>query len=306
MKALVFEDGGLRVEPNCPEPEPRSPEALVKVRLSGICNTDLEIVRGYMAYQGVPGHEFVGEVDGRRVVGEINATCGQCWFCRQGLERHCANRTVLGIAGRSGAFAQYLSLPEANLHPIPDSLDDELAVFVEPTAAAFEIVEQVALQPDDRVALLGDGKLALLIAQVLKTRSRLSVFGKHEDKLGILKDVQTTTEAPGGQFDVVVEATGSEHGFQQALELVRPRGTLVLKSTVAEGAQLNLAPLVVNEVTLVGSRCGPFEPAIAALASGAVDPRPMISASYGLSDGPEAFDRAQQSGVLKVLLDPAR
>ncbi|MBV8083245.1 MAG: alcohol dehydrogenase catalytic domain-containing protein [Chloroflexi bacterium] len=305
MRALVFADGRLKFEQDRLAPEPQDGDALVKVRLAGICNTDLEIARGYMAYQGVPGHEFVGEVDGLRVVGEINAACGRCWFCQRGLDRHCENRTVLGILGRSGTFAQYLTLPKRNLHPIPDSLDDEIAVFVEPTAAAFEILEQVGLSPDDRVALLGDGKLALLIAQVLNQRCKLTVFGKHEEKLRLLKDTNATTNQPTGHFDVVVEATGSERGFRQALELVRPRGTLVLKSTVAESAQLNLAPLVVNEVTVVGSRCGPFEPAIGALASGQVDPRPMISACRRLSEGAGAFEQAQAPGILKVLLDPA-
>ncbi len=304
VKALVVGPSGLRFEPDHPLPQPGPDEALVRVRMAGVCNTDVEIVRGYMGYHGVPGHEFVGEVDGQRVVGEINASCGQCRFCREGLGRHCESRTVLGIQGRDGAFAEYLTLPRANLHAIPDALDDDVAVFVEPTAAAFEVIEQVALQPDDRVALLGDGKLALLIGQVLRDRCTLKVFGKHAEKLALLSDVETSTELPSGQFDVVVEATGSEKGFHQALELVRPRGTLVLKSTVAAAAQLNLAPLVINEVTLIGSRCGPFGPAIDALASGAVDPRPMIGARYRLDNGLSAFEAAQRPGVLKVLVRP--
>lgn len=304
MKALVIGPSGLALDPEHPQPQPAEGEALVKVRLAGICNTDIEIARGYMAFQGVPGHEFVGEVDGQRVVGEINAACGACDFCRQGLGRHCPSRTVLGILGRSGTFAEYLTLPQGNLRPVPDSLDDEAAVFVEPTAAAFEIVDQVPLTGEQHVALLGDGKLALLIAQVLRTRCRLKVFGKHPEKLGVLRDIETTVDQPLGQFDIVVEATGSDRGFQQALSLVRPRGTLVLKSTFADRAAIDLAPLVVNEVTLVGSRCGRFEPAIAALASGEVDPRPMISATYSLADGVAAFRHAQDPGVLKVLLRP--
>ncbi len=304
MRALIVGPQGLHLDEAHPVPEPGPDEALVRVRLAGICNTDLEIARGYMGFRGVPGHEFVGEVDGRRVAGEINAACGACSWCARGLGRHCPNRTVLGILGRSGAFAEYLALPRRNLHPLPDSLDDEVAVFVEPTAAAFEVLEQVPLHLEDRVALLGDGKLALLIAQVLRGRCRLKVFGKHPEKLTILREVETTIERPKGQFDVVVEATGSERGFQQALDLVRPRGTLVLKSTVAAGAQLNLAPVVVNEVTVVGSRCGPFGPAIEALASGAVDPRPLISATYPLERGLQAFQRAAAPGVLKVLLRP--
>src|SRR5579862_2003917 len=285
MKALTVGSDGLCFRDNWPEPSIDDDEALVRVRMAGICNTDLEIVRGYMGYSGVLGHEFVGEVDGRRVVGEINAACGTCSFCRQGLDRHCPNRTVLGILGRDGAFADYLALPCRNLHQIPDSLEDDVAVFVEPTAAAFEILEQVALQPEDRVALLGDGKLALLIAQVLRDHCRLRVFGKHPEKLALLTDIDASTESPAGHFDVVVEATGTSHGFQQAMELVRPRGTLVLKSTVAAAADLNLAPLVINEVTVVGSRCGPFQPAIEALASGRVDPRPLIQGVYGLEHG---------------------
>jgi threonine dehydrogenase-like Zn-dependent dehydrogenase len=304
MKALVVGPDGLRLERKYAEPEPGADEALVRVRLAGICNTDLEIVRGYMGYHGVPGHEFVGEVDGHRVAGEINAACGACAYCRQGLGRHCANRTVLGILGRDGTFAEYLTLPRENLHELPASIDNDVAVFVEPTAAAFEILEQVALGIDDRVALLGDGKLALLIAQVLRSRCRLRVFGKHPEKLGLLRDMEWSIDPPSGEYDVVVEATGSELGFQQALSIVRPRGTLVLKSTVAAGARLNLAPVVVNEVTVVGSRCGLFGPAIEALASGEVDPRPMISAVYPLDDGRAAFARAQEPGVLKVLLKP--
>ena len=304
VKALTLAGDVLSLRTEYPTPEPQDGEALVRVRLAGICNTDLEIVRGYMAYQGVPGHEFVGEVDGRRVVGEINAACGLCDFCQAGLGRHCPNRTVLGILGRDGAFAEYLTLPSRNLHPIPDSLEDEAAVFAEPTAAAFEVLEQVPLEREQTVALLGDGKLALLIAQVLRGRCRLRVFGKHPEKLRLLRDVETSIDPPRGQFDIVVAATGSEQGFQQALELVRPRGTLVLKSTVAAHPSLNLAPVVINEITVVGSRCGLFAPAIEALASGAVDPRPMISATYTLDDALAAFHRAEQPGVLKVLVRP--
>ncbi|MDE3076988.1 MAG: alcohol dehydrogenase catalytic domain-containing protein [Chloroflexota bacterium] len=302
MRALVVTPSGLRFDPLQPEPAVGEGEALVRVRMAGICNTDLEIVRGYMSYLGVPGHEFVGEIEGRRVVGEINAACGRCAFCQEGLGRHCEHRTVLGIQGRGGAFAECLALPRANLHEVPDDLPDEVAVFVEPTAAAFEILEQVSLRPTDRVALLGDGKLALLIAQVLRGRCQLQVFGKHAEKLELLSGVDGTTAAPEGQFDVVVEATGSEAGFQQALGLVRPRGTLVLKSTVAATSRLNLAPLVVNEVTVIGSRCGLFQPAIAALAEGSVDPRPLISARYPLEEGVEAFQAAERPGVVKVLV----
>lgn len=315
MKALVF-DGALRFVPDYPDPTPLPGEALIRVTRAGICNTDLEIVKGYMGFTGVLGHEFVGVVEespdkqlvGKRVVGEINCPCGTCELCRHGLSRHCPTRTVLGIAGRNGAFAEHLTLPVANLHVLPDDLPDDVAVFTEPTAAAFQILEQLPhLGGQHSVVVLGDGKLGLLVAQVLATTvCRLLVVGKHPDKLRILQNrgIRTclTDKIHGDSFDVVVDCTGSPSGFEMASKLVRPRGTIVLKSTVADAAAMNLAPLVVNEVTVIGSRCGPFEPALHALLSGQVEVRPLIAATYPLEEGVAAMQHAGQKGTLKVLL----
>lgn len=312
MKALVF-DGTLRFADDYPQPKPSPDEALVRVLLAGICNTDLEIIKGYMGFRGVLGHEFVGIVVeapdagivGKRVVGEINAWCGDCPTCRAGRPTHCPHRTTLGIFGRDGAFAEYLTLPQRNLHLVPDNLSNEAAVFVEPLAAALEILEQVHIRPTDRVAVLGDGKLGLLVAQVLSlTGCALTVVGHHATKLAILarKGIPTTTQPPDDRFDVVVECTGQAAGFDLARRLVRPRGTLVLKSTFAGTQETTLAPLVVDEITLLGSRCGPFAPALRLLAAGLIDPAPLISATYPLEEGLVAMERARQRGTLKVLL----
>ena len=314
MRALVF-DQQLRLDTSYPEPTPAAGEAVIRVTISGICNTDIEITKGYMGFRGVLGHEFVGVVEqaddtawvGRRVVGEINCPCGQCETCRAGMTNHCPHRTVLGIAGRDGAFAERLCLPLANLHEVPDAVSDEDAVFVEPLAAAFEILEQVRIGPGQRVAVLGDGKLGLLVAQVLTgTGCELAAIGRHASKLGLLraKGIRTAlvADAPAGPFDVVVECTGAAAGFEAALGMLRPRGTLVLKSTVSAGAALDLAPVVVDEITVVGSRCGPFPPAIDALEHRAVSVRELITARYPLSEAARAFEHARQKGVVKVLL----
>ena len=315
MKALVF-DKSLRFVPNHPDPSPRPNEALIRVRRAGVCNTDLEIVKGYMGFTGVLGHEFVGVVEkspdeslvGKRVVGEINCACGSCDMCRRGLARHCPTRTVLGILGRNGAFAERLALPVENLHVVPDQLPDDEAVFTEPTAAAFEIVEQLPyLGPTYSVAVLGDGKLGLLVAQVLAAVGcRLVAVGKHPEKLDILRSrgIKTSLldDCGNAQFDVTVDCTGSPSGFELASKLVRPRGTIVLKSTVAGAAPMNLAPLVINEITVVGSRCGPFPPAIEALRARQVDVRPLIAATYPIEDGLAAIHCASEKGSLKVLL----
>jgi threonine dehydrogenase-like Zn-dependent dehydrogenase len=314
MRALVF-DGALALRSDYPDPTPGLGEALIRVRMAGICRTDLEITRGYFGFRGVLGHEFVGMVErapdaacvGRRVVGEINCACGTCAACRRGLGRHCPHRTVLGILERDGAFADAVRLPLGNLHEVPDSLSDAMATFVEPTAAAFEILEQVAVRPGDRVLVLGDGKLGALVAQVLRlTGCHLVVAGRREDKLATFRTLGIEARMLPGlserDWDVVVEATGSPEGFGAAVERVRPRGTLVLKTTTAARAALDLAPLVVNEVTVVGSRCGPFRPAIRALAEGRVRVEPLISAVFDLSDGVAAVRRAGEPGVLKVLL----
>lgn len=322
MRALRFDGERLAVH-DVPEPTPPPGEALVRVRLAGICNTDLELTRGYMGFVGTLGHEFVGEVValgpaseaapvavGQRVVGEINAACGACPTCGAGLGRHCPARTVLGILGRDGAFAEYLTLPAANLHPVPDAVPDEHAVFVEPLAAAFEILEQVAVRPTDQVLVLGDGKLGQLVARVLAgVAGTVTVVGHHPAKLALLEaaGIATRAEPPPERADVVVDCTGRAAGFATALRLVRPRGTLVLKSTVAArpgDPPIDLAPLVIDEVTVVGSRCGPFPPALAALASGRIAVASLVSGEYPLAEGVAAFAHAAQPPTLKVLLRP--
>ncbi len=298
------------------EPERRRGEALIRVRLAGICNTDLEIVRGYMGFRGVLGHEFVGEVVeaddrswvGARVNGEINLGCRQCSWCLRGLARHCPTRTVLGILGKDGAFAEYLTLPVENLVRVPDHVRDEQAVLTEPLAAAFEILEQVHVQPQQRVLVVGDGKLGLLCALVLVgTGADVHLVGKHKKKLALAQarkvSTHTPESVPSEPFDVVVEATGSPDGFRYAVERTRPRGTLVLKSTFHGDTPMQMAPLVIHEITVVGSRCGPFVPALSAMAAARLDPTPLIQATYALRDGLLAFEHAQQPGTLKVLLD---
>jgi len=315
MRALVCEHG-LRYDSTYPEPALPAGEVLVRVRLAGICNTDVELVRGYLGFRGVLGHEFVGEVVqapdsawlNRRVVGDINAACYACETCRAGRHTHCPHRTTLGILRRDGAFADYLRLPLANLYPVPDSVSDEQAVFAEPLAAACEILEQVTIHPTDRVVVLGDGKLGLLVAAVLRlTGADLRLVGRHPDKLAIaamwgVAAQNGADDLPAGWADVVVECTGNPTGFALARTLLRPRGALVLKSTYHGDLSVDMSALVVDEITLVGSRCGPFAPALRLLESGLVDPTPLISARYALADGEAAFMRAVGPGVLKVLL----
>jgi alcohol dehydrogenase len=315
MRALVY-DGQLKLVRDYPRPVPPPEEALVRVELAGICNTDLEIVRGYRGFHGILGHEFVGVVEecadeslvGQRVVGEINCYCGECPTCRAGAPTHCPNGTTLGIWERDGALADYLTLPMANLHPVPEAIGDEAAVFVEPLAAALEILEQVQVKPSDRVVVLGDGKLGLLVAQVLRlTGCDLVVVGRHEEKLAILQrqgiDARLADELPADRADVVVDCTGHPSGFAAARRLVKPRGTLVLKSTFHGNVEVDLSMLVVDEITLVGSRCGPFAPALRLLERGLVDVESLISATYPLDEGLAAFERAQEKGTLKVLLE---
>lgn len=314
MKALVY-DGELKLDEERPRPGPPPGEALVRVSLAGICNTDLEIVRGYMGFRGILGHEFVGVVEecedeslvGRRVVGEINCYCGQCPTCLGGAPTHCPDRTTLGIWGRDGAMADYLTLPVINLHPVPDSIPDEVAVFVEPLAAALEILEQVHIRPTDRVIVLGDGKLGLLAAQVLRlVGCDLTTLGRHEAKLDILRrqgiDARLAGGTDGIKADVVIDCTGHPDGFATARGMLNPRGRFVLKSTFHGNVEVNLSSLVVDEVTLVGSRCGPFAPALRLLERQLVAVEPLISAVYPLEKGLEAFREAQTRGVLKVLL----
>lgn len=320
MRALYLKNG-LHLRSDYPVPEPPPGESLVRVRLAGICNTDVELARGYLAFQGVIGHEFVGVVEqsdhpaliGRRVVGEINAACHRCDPCRRGDVTHCANRTVLGIVARDGAHADFLILPTENLHPVPDSVPDEKAVFTEPLAAACEILEQIQIRPTDRIAVIGDGKLGLLCAQVLAlTGAEVHAIGRHEGKLELLQrrgigvEVVRRGEAsqkPAGWADIVVEATGNSEGFVSARRLVRPRGTLVLKSTYHGTLDVNLSLVVVDEITLLGSRCGPFAPALRLLTGDLVDVTSLVHERFSLSEAERAMDRAVEPGVLKVLLE---
>lgn len=305
MNALVF-DGTLKLVRDYPAPRVPAKESRVRVLRAGICNTDLEIVRGYMGYRGVLGHEFVGVTDaGVRVVGEINADCGECPTCARGDPTHCPNRTTLGISQRDGALAEFLSLPTRILHRVPDTVTDAQAVFVEPLAAACEITERVHLRPTDRVAVIGDGKLGLLCAQVLAlTGCALLVVGRHTNKLAILqkRGIVTTTAADAihGKFDVVVDCTGHASGFELARQLLRPRGTLVLKSTFHGTQEMPFAPIVIDEISIVGSRCGPFAPALRLLEQKLVDVDALLTAEYPLERGVEAFERAVEPGVLKV------
>ena len=294
-------------------------EALVRVLLSGICNTDLEIARGYAGFNGTIGHEFVGVVEessrrelvGRRVVGEINAGCGRCDLCRAGDPRHCASRTVLGIFGRDGAHAEFLQLPDVNLIPVPKNIPDEQAVFTEPLAAACGVLERASIAKTDRVAVIGDGKLGLLCAQVVAlTGAPTLLVGKHEEKLRISarRGIETSTPKAAAkrqrEFDVVVEASGAAGGFKLALDLLRPKGKLVLKSTFHGSTEIDAARIVVDEISIVGSRCGRFEPALDLLKKNAIDVDSLISEEHSLSNALKAITRAKTRGVLKVLLRP--
>ncbi|MEW6616637.1 MAG: alcohol dehydrogenase catalytic domain-containing protein [Thermodesulfobacteriota bacterium] len=313
MKALYF-DNKLKLVDH-PKPERGQDESLIRVLVAGICNTDLEIVKGYRGFKGILGHEFVGVVEEcknrgllrKRVAGEINCVCGKCSFCTGGLKTHCKDRRVLGILDHHGAFAEYLVLPEENLHLIPDKIADEEAVFIEPLAAAFQITEQVNIMPSNRVIVLGDGKLGLLVAQVLAlTGCDLLLAGKHTSKLSIVKsmgiDTSLIDDLAERKADVIIDCTGSPDGLEMAMELTRPRGTIVLKSTVAENRELDLTPLVVDEKTLIGSRCGHFPPAIRALERGLIDVKPLVSGIYSINNGIIAFEEAAKKGALKVLL----
>lgn len=318
MQAIVIDHPGVLALRDFSRPSVAG-ECLIRVRMAGICGTDLQLLEGYAGFRGIPGHEFVGTVEdvssaadaswvGTRVAGEINVGCGSCAWCRRGEKEHCPERTVVGIRGRDGAFADYLSLPSTNLHAIPDSVDDEVAVFVEPVAAACRILQQIEIGEDTRVAVLGDGRLGLLIAQVLATRSpHVVVFGKHENKLALARgmglEVKARTAADTQAFDVVVDATGRPAGLAEALDIVRPRGILVMKSTFHGDAPVATWPAVVHEVTLVGSRCGPFADAIALLATGAVQVKPLIGRVTALDDYESAFADARRG--LKILLRPA-
>jgi len=317
MKGTWLEAGQLRLRHGIPVPEPPPGEALVRVLAAGICNTDVELARGYYPYAGVLGHEFVGEVAsdgalaGRRVVGEINAVCGECRACRAGRRTHCERRTVLGIVDRHGAFAEYLTLPIENLHVVPDAVPTDAAVFTEPLAAALQIQEQVAIGPETSVLVVGDGKLGQLVAQTLAlTGCRLRVVGRYGPKLERLARRgigSVPAEAVvAGSFDVAVECTGNHLGFGVAQRALRPRGTLVMKSTYADRLTLDASAIVVHELTLIGSRCGPFPKALALLEANQVDVVSLIQARYPLEQALDAFDHAQRPGTLKILFEVAQ
>lgn len=314
MRAIVF-DGTLRLRDDYPEPQPKKNEALIRISCAGVCSTDIEITKGYMGFKGVPGHEFSGVIEsaeddrfvGKRVAGEINIPCGACEVCKNKMPTHCPNRSVLGILGKDGVFAEFATLPLKNLHPLPDNITDEEAVFAEPLAAAFEVLDQVKIDEDKRVAVLGDGRLGLLTAQVLAlTDCSLVVIGRTEEKLAIASRMEIPArkgiEGFGRDFDIVVDCTGSPSGLEEALKIIRPRGTIVLKTTVAEPPKADLNKIVIDEITLIGSRCGPLRRAVKALEERVVDVNPLISKVFPLSEGVEAIKYASEKGVLKVII----
>jgi len=315
MKGLWLENNQLQLRSDLPTPEPLGGEAKVRVLRAGICNTDIELLKGYYPFSGILGHEFVGVVEqgpqhllNQRVVGEINAVCGHCRFCLGGLSTHCENRTVLGIVNRNGAFAEYLTLPIQNLHPIPDSITTDAATFTEPVAAALEIQQQISLTANQKVLVVGDGKLGQLVAQTLAlTGCDILVVGRHQEKLANLEALNIPTGfadvVKQRSFDIAVECTGNPEGFDLARRSLRPRGTLVLKSTYAGKLTLDAASLVVDEITVIGSRCGPFPQAIDLLAQGKINVEYLIGAHYPLDEALTAFKHAQRRGVLKILLN---
>lgn len=316
MLSVHLENGRVEVRR---QPMPRVPKGFARIRMlcAGICSTDLELQRGYYGFSGTPGHEFVGEVTssedeawvGKRVAGEINLACGVCGWCKRGLGRHCPTRKVLGIVDHPGSFQEFLTLPLRNLHVVPKSISTEEAVFIEPVAAACEILDQVKVPQGQKIAVLGDGKLGLLVAQVLAGHGAMvHLYGRHKDKMRIAEQAGVTTEVgrklPERAWPMVVDATGSSDGLKTAISMCEPRGTVIMKSTVHGLVAIDTAPAIVNEVTLVGSRCGRFEPALKMLASGKVRVCEMIAAEFPLDRAAEAFAAAAKKGTLKVLLRP--
>ncbi len=321
MRALVVEGGQVRYEAEYHTPKPGAEEVLVKVELAGICSTDLEIIKGYMDYRGVMGHEMVGTVAkgtgdlaGKRVVAEINRVCGKCDMCLSGLSNHCRNRSTMGIKGWDGCFAEYVVVPKRNIHVVPNHVSNDQAVLVEPLAAAFQIVQQIRIESRDKVIVLGDGRLGLLVAQVLNSQvgpNRLTLLGKHENKLTFaekrgIRTAQVSECIIRPEWDLVVDCTGKAEGFEMACQLVRPRGTLVLKSTFHAEGPVDLAPLVINEVKLVGSRCGPFATAVNALATNQIETNGIITSRFGLNEANAAFEKARRSDQIKVVFDLSR
>lgn len=320
MRALVF-NNKLELKQDFEKPTPKENEALIKVKLVGICNTDYEITKGYMGYNGILGHEFVGVVEeingedksllGKRVVGEINLGCKNCDYCAKGLERHCPNRQTLGIFNKDGCFADYVTLPLSNLLEVNEKINDETAVFVEPLAAALEILEQLHIKPYEKVCVLGDGKLGLITALALNASNvDVTLVGKHQNKLDIAKEQNVKTmllenlkQEDNKSFDVVVEATGRVSGFETSLNLVKPRGVLVLKSTIATGKELNLAPIVIDEITVLGSRCGQFAPALRLMEKNVIDFSKLVSAKLSFDDAILGFEKNKEKNTIKILLE---
>ena len=320
MRALVF-NNKLELKQDFEKPTPKENEALIKVKLVGICNTDYEITKGYMGYNGILGHEFVGVVEeingedksllGKRVVGEINLGCKNCDYCAKGLERHCPNRQTLGIFNKDGCFADYVTLPLSNLLEVSEKINNETAVFVEPLAAALEILEQLHIKPYEKVCVLGDGKLGLITALALNASNvDVTLVGKHQNKLDIAKEQNVKTvllenlkQDDNKSFDVVVEATGRVSGFETSLSLVKPRGVLVLKSTIATGKELNLAPIVIDEITVLGSRCGQFAPALRLMEKNVIDFSKLVSAKLSFDDAILGFEKNKEKNTIKILLE---
>ncbi|HIO65051.1 MAG TPA: alcohol dehydrogenase [Planctomycetes bacterium] len=318
MRGIYLEQGKVTLRDDLPAGDVCDDEVRIRPTLLGVCGTDLELMAGYYPFTGVLGHEFVGVVEegpdrwlGKKVVGEINAPCGHCLPCQAGRGHHCPERTVLGIVGRDGCFADSFQLPARNLLEVPDGVPDECSVFTEPLAAAMRIPQQIDLTPAVRCLVVGDGRLGQLVARVLSRHGvSLTVLGRHERKLALLTrlGIETTTDSravDGGQYDVAIECSGNSTGFEAARQALRPLGTLVMKSTYAGQLQCDASALVVDEIELVGSRCGPFAPALAALAGGSIDPRDLIDEVYDLGEGPAALSRAAEVGVLKVLMRPS-
>ncbi len=315
MLALVYDGQHPRLHKDFPDPRPSRDECLVEVKLAGVCSTDLQILKGYMGFVGVMGHEFVGVVRGgltamagKRVVGEINCVCGRCDMCRSGLPTHCRDRGVVGIDKHDGVFARYVAMPPGNLHEVPANVSDEQAVFAEPLAAAIQVTHQVRFAAVDRVVVIGDGRLGQLVARVVAPLCNTVLVGRHENKLEAAEKAGIATRLekdfrPSAEADVVIDATGSAGGLELAMRAVRPRGIIVLKSTFAGGTPVNLAPLVISEVTLIGSRCGPMGEALAMLAAGKVDVAPLISRTFALGDGLAALEAAKDSRNIKVLIN---
>lgn len=317
MLALHFQPDPT-LDDRTPRPLPAADEALIALRVAGVCDTDLQLSAGYMDFRGIPGHEFVGQVVecedsawiGRRVVGDINAGCGECADCREAQGHHCSRRSVLGIVGRPGCFAEFFTLPIRNLVAVPDAVPDDAAVFAEPLAAGLHVLDVLGKQRDERVAVLGDGKLGLLTAMALHGAGiATTLIGHHENKLSIAREAGVTAllesalQTTGPAFDSVVEATGSPSGLERAMELVRPGGNLILKSTMAGGCELDLSPIVIHEIRLIGSRCGDMRQAMRALEEGRVDPRPLINERYPLAQAVQAVGHAARRGTLKVLIE---